>query len=116
MTFFAKNASITTCICAYHKMKNHEILELANYTTGKFKIHVPSQKCPQHTQNELDIFCNECQRLVCLDCAQKDHQDHKKGSLDEMSEEEKNELQNLMSGIDEALGKAWMKPFSRYKK
>ena len=85
--------------------ENHEILELANYTTGKFKIHVPSQKCPQHTQNELDIFCNECQRLVCLDCAQKDHQDHKKGSLDEMSEEEKNELQNLMSGIDEALGK-----------
>ena len=85
--------------------EEHEILELVNYTTGKFKIHVPSPKCPQHTQNELDIFCNECQRLVCLECAQKDHQDHKNGSLDDRSQEEKNELQNLMSGVDEALGK-----------
>ena len=85
--------------------EEHEILELANYTTGKFKIHVPSPKCPQHTQNELDIFCSECQRLVCLECAQKDHQDHKKGSLDDRSQEEKNELENLMIGVDEALGK-----------
>ena len=85
--------------------ENHEILELANYTTGRFKIHVPSPKCPQHTQKELDIFCNECQELICLDCAQKDHQDHKKGSLDDRSQEEKAELQNLMSGVDEALGK-----------
>ena len=85
--------------------EEHEILEFANYTTGKFKIHFPSPKCPQHTQKELDIFCNECQRLVCLDCAQKDHQDHKKGSLDDRSQEEKAELQNLMSGVDEALGK-----------
>ena len=85
--------------------EEHEILELADYTTGKFKIHVPSPKCPQHTQNELDIFCNECQELICLDCAQKDHQDHKKGSVDDRSQEEKAELQNLMSGVDEALGK-----------
>ena len=85
--------------------EEHEILELANYKKGEFKIHFPSPKCPQHTKQELDIFCSECQRLVCLDCAQKDHQDHKKGSLDDRSQEEKDELQNLMSGVDEALGK-----------
>ena len=38
-------------------------------------------------------------------CSDQDHQDHKKGFLDEISEEEKNELKNLMSGVDEALGK-----------
>ena len=85
--------------------KEHEILELANCRKGEFRVCFPSPKCPQHTQKELDIFCNECQRLVCLECAQKDHQDHKKGSLDETSEEEKDELQKLMSGVDEALGK-----------
>ena len=40
-----------------------------------------------------------------LKCAQKDHQDHKKGSIDDRSQEEKNELENLMIGVDEALGK-----------
>ena len=85
--------------------KEHEILELANCRKGKFKVEFPSPKCSQHTQKELDIFCNECQELMCLDCAQKDHQDHKKGSLDETSEEENDELQKLMSGVDEALGK-----------
>ena len=92
----------------YHLLylgKEHEILELANCKKGEFKVEFSSPKCPQHTKQELDIFCNECQELICLDCAQKDHQDHKKGFLDETSEEEKAELQNLMSGVDEALGK-----------
>ena len=53
--------------------KEHEILELANYR--KRRVHsssFPSPKCPQHTKQELDIFCNECQELICSDCAQKD--------------------------------------------
>ena len=99
------NVKCQVCYMCLSQEEEHEILELANYTTGKFKIHVPSPKCPQHTQKELDIFCNECQELICLDCAQKDHQDHKKGSVDDRSQEEKNELENLMSGVDEALGK-----------
>ena len=89
-----------------YSSEKHEILELANYKKGEFIVHLlPSPKCPQHTKQELDNFCNECQELICLYCAQKDHQDHKKGSLDETSEEEKDELQKLMSGVDEALGK-----------
>ena len=99
------NPKEATSFCCHCCDEEHEILELAKYTTGKFKIHVPSPKCPQHTQKELDIFCNECQELICLDCAQKDHQDHKKRSVDDRSQEEKAELQNLMSGVDEALGK-----------
>ena len=85
--------------------KEHEILEFANYRRGEFQVKCPSPKCPQHTKQELDIFFNECQELICLECAQKDHQDHMKGSLDETSEEEKDELQKLMSGVDKALGK-----------
>ena len=90
----------------YHSEGNeHEILELAKYKKGRLKMKFSPPKCPQHTQNKLDIFCSECQRLICSDCAQKDHQDHKKGSIDDRSQEEKAELQNLMSGVDEALGK-----------
>ena len=85
--------------------EEHEILELANYKEGEFKDKFPSPKCPQHTKQELNIFCSECQELICLDCAQKDHQDHKKGSLDDRAQEEKAELEKLMSGVDEALGK-----------
>ena len=85
--------------------KEHEILEFASYKKGEFRVCFPSPKCPQHTKQELDIFCNECQELICSDCAQKDHQDHKKGSFDEMSKEGKDELQKLMRGVDEALGK-----------
>ena len=85
--------------------EEHEILDLAKYKKGEVKNLLPAPNCPQHTQKELDIFCSECQELICSDCAQKDHQDHKKGSLDDRSQEEKDELQNLMSGVDEALGK-----------
>ena len=93
-------------LCHLHYLgKEHKILGLANCKKGELKINFPPPKCPQHTKQELDIFCSECQELICSDCAQKDHQDHKKGSLDETSEEEKAELQNLMRGIDEALCK-----------
>ena len=85
--------------------KEHKILELASNKKEEFIVCFPSPKCPQHTKQELDIFCNECQELICSDCAQRVHQNHKKGPLDETSEEGKDELQNLMSGVDEALGK-----------
>ena len=92
----------------YHLLylgKEHNTLELASCKREEFRVKFPSPKCPQHTKQELDIFCNECQELICLECAQKDHQDHKKGSLDDRSQEEKDELEKLMSGIDEALDK-----------
>ena len=87
--------------------KEHEILELANCKKGEFIVKSSSfyQNVLNIPQQELDNFCNECQELICSECAQKDHQNHQKGSLDETSEEEKAELQNLMSGVDEALGK-----------
>ena len=84
--------------------EDHVMIDIATYQKGEFKIHPHPPKCPQHKE-KLVIFCNKCKELICLYCAQTEHQDHEKSSVDKTSESEKAELQNLMSGVDEALGK-----------
>ena len=40
----AKSASFTTCIYAYQKVNEHEILELAKYKKGRLKMKCFSSK------------------------------------------------------------------------
>ena len=84
--------------------EDHVMIDIATYQKGEFKINPHPPKCPQHKE-KLAIFCNKCKELICLYCAQTEHQDHEKSSVDKTSESEKAELQKLMSGVDEALGK-----------
>ena len=81
-----------------------EFIDLASYEKGEFKIHSPPPKCPLHKEHKLELFCCDCKTLICLYCAQTDHQEHKKSSLLNASANEKAQLHQLTDGVDVALG------------
>ena len=81
-----------------------EFIDLASYEKGEFKIHSPPPKCPLHKKHELELFCCDCETLICLYCAQTDHQEHKKSSIEKTSTKENAQLHQLTNGVDVALG------------
>ena len=82
-----------------------EFIDLANYEKGEFKVHSPPPKCPLHKKQDLALFCDDCETLICLYCAQtKTHSKHDKSSIAETGTKVKEQLHQLTDGVDVALG------------
>ena len=58
----------------YHskKQKTHDIASLCSVTTEKILY------CPEHRKNELDYYCETCDKLLCIIilCNKKEHAEH----------------------------------------
>ena len=71
------------CIKSHQRMKvffdGHEILSLGGVKKARAKDvlsqNTPAKKCQLHDEL-LKIFCFDCNRLICRDCAVKDHWYH----------------------------------------
>ena len=81
----------------------HEFIELKKFDKGVFKIHPPPSKCPLHNE-KLTFFCEDCELLICRDCAQITHKDHAQNYLDKTSEKESMELHKMADNIGGPLG------------
>ena len=82
---------------------DHEFIELASFEKGEFKIHPPPPKCSKHRRQELAFFCDDCKTLICLYCAQTNHQNHNKSSIDDTAENGRAELKEMAKDIDAAV-------------
>ena len=81
-----------------------EFIDLASYEKGEFKVHSPPPKCPMHKKQELALFCDDCETLICLYCSRTEHANHKNSSLEIVAEQKKEQLHQLTDGVDVALG------------
>ena len=81
-----------------------EFIDLASYEKGEFKVHSPPPKCPLHKEKQI-LFCDDCETLICLYCAQtKTHSKHEKSSIEDIATNKKEQLHQLTDGVDVALG------------
>ncbi|XP_038059500.1 tripartite motif-containing protein 45-like [Patiria miniata] len=68
-------------------MKTHQIYTLAQLQSGevtyKSKIREYTPKCGKHSDQNLTIYCNTCEKLVCTTCAILDHERHSRVDLPE---------------------------------
>ena len=85
------------------KNEEHELINLSKFEKGEFKVHSPPPKCPIHKEKQI-IFCDDCETLICLYCAQTKHSKHDKSSIEDTSTKEKAQLRQLTDGVDVALG------------
>ena len=113
----SKNAATTFCnnCCEFYcdnckkdhqkfkvfEKNEHKLIELVE---GQFKFDLPPSKCLIHKKQELALFCEDCEILICLLCAQTEHHDHKKNSLEIIAQQKKEQLHQLTHGVDVALG------------
>ena len=71
------------CVESHQRMKalfgGHEIISLDEVKKSGFKVlpakSSPAKECGRHKKS-LDIFCLDCNELICRDCTIKDHRDH----------------------------------------
>ncbi|XP_038059819.1 E3 ubiquitin-protein ligase TRIM71-like [Patiria miniata] len=71
----------------FSSMKSHQIYTLAQLQSGevtyKSKIREYTPKCGKHSDQNLTIYCNTCEKLVCTTCAIVDHEKHSRVDLPE---------------------------------
>ncbi|XP_066264936.1 tripartite motif-containing protein 2-like [Branchiostoma lanceolatum] len=85
--FLCKN-----CITAHGKtpaLKDHNITQ----------IDIPTENCPQHTDQPLTFYCLPCTKLVCQECTTTEHPkgpNHDPQEVSKVTEVFKEELQTLV--------------------
>ncbi|XP_038059498.1 E3 ubiquitin-protein ligase TRIM33-like [Patiria miniata] len=71
----------------FSSMKSHQIYTLAQLQSGevtyKSKIREYTPKCGKHSDQNLTIYCNTCEKLVCTTCAIVDHEKHSRVDVPE---------------------------------
>ena len=54
-----------------------ERLSKGNEESTFSKFHQPQLPCPHHMDEVLKVYCMKCEKLICRDCMEFDHSDHR---------------------------------------
>ena len=79
------------------KYKTHNIVPLN--ATGRSTERVPH--CPEHQKNELDYYCETCDKFLCNDCATKDHRKHTHELVEKMASKHRSVLAEIIAPVEE---------------
>ena len=68
-----------------HKSYKHEIItvggasknEKGQYSSLARKIHEPPMPCSIHHDEVLKFYCEQCEKLICRDCMELNHNEHR---------------------------------------
>ena len=95
------------CARSHTKMKvfaGHKIATLADLKKGGAEDILlnegPLPKCPQHDE-QMKIFCFDCDRLVCRDCVLYDHREHKSDFVRKCASDSKKTLRESLAPLRE---------------
>ena len=85
----------------YHKnnklAKKHKTISVTQVTTRKIKPF-----CPKHTSIPLDIFCRDCNLIICSSCLT-NHEEHKCCGLNSVVDNFSGQLDHVLAQTDESL-------------
>ena len=84
----------------YHSKKKsqHNIVSLGNPIKERVRY------CPEHKKNELDYYCETCDKLLCIYCAtKKEHAEHTHELLNKMAAKHRGVLAEAIAPVDEMI-------------
>ena len=85
-------------------IKSHNVLsvqELSNLESqAKIKRNL---SCKKHDDKVLEIFCQTCNDLCCIDCMSSDHLKHSCVAVSKMAQKQRETLQSSCTTLDEKL-------------
>ena len=82
----------------YHSKKNsqHNIVPLGDASSEKVLY------CPGHRKNELDYYCETCDKLLCIYCAtKKEHAEHTHELLNKMAAKHRGMVAEIIAPVEE---------------
>ena len=59
--------------------------------------------CPQHHNRELELYCETCDELICLQCTIQQHNGHKYNLIGEVFEKHKQEIMSSLNPAEQQL-------------
>ncbi|XP_038054706.1 E3 ubiquitin-protein ligase TRIM71-like [Patiria miniata] len=81
-------------------MKSHKIYTLAQLQSGqivyKSKLRDEVPKCCKHPDQNLNVYCNSCERVICTTCSVLDHAKHSLTGLPEAAEKCKKKVTDMV--------------------
>lgn len=88
---------------------HHKILLLEDTTNIKVKLRenltfLPTT-CPVHIRQEITFFCNDCEMLICIQCALSKHPGHSIDDLQDFVKRQKNVFCDDVKEMPEMVGK-----------
>ena len=70
---------ILTCSHAHTKMKSsqlHRVITQTKKNSSSAYARARPSYCEKHPDKPLELYCNDCQQLICLKCSAMDHKTH----------------------------------------
>ncbi|XP_038053732.1 E3 ubiquitin-protein ligase TRIM71-like [Patiria miniata] len=81
-------------------MKSHKIYTLAQLQSGqivyKSKLRDEVPKCGKHPDQNLNVYCNSCEQVICTTCSVLDHAKHSLTGLPEAAEKCKKKVTEMV--------------------
>ena len=59
--------------------------------------------CPEHQHRELELYCEPCEKLICLQCTIRDHNGHEYNLVKDVFEKHKAEIMASLNPAEEQL-------------
>ena len=77
--------------------KNHSLLILNQFIQSNVPVLAATKSllCQRHPQELLQLYCEDCETLVCRNCVLVKHKTHNFNFIDDVIEEEKEHLQDI---------------------
>ena len=65
------------------------------------KVKIDILYCQQHQNRELELFCETCEELICVQCTIQQHHTHKYNLIDEVFEKHKKEIMSSLNHAEQ---------------
>ncbi|XP_038054602.1 E3 ubiquitin-protein ligase TRIM71-like [Patiria miniata] len=87
-------------------MKSHKIYTLAQLRSGeivyKSKLREDIPKCGNHPDQNLNVYCNTCQQVICTTCSVLDHAKHSLIGLPVAFEKCQKKVKELVASVSKS--------------
>ena len=94
------------CSSAHKRMKlckEHTVLPLDKITVSS-ALQSSTSTCDKHAQEDIKIFCSNCQRLICQSCVIEEHGNHKFQHIGKTRQEYEGNVTKLITTVNDKLG------------
>lgn len=97
--------------CEEHHSKWRKTVEHTVVTAGQrlsktnafSKFHQQQMPCPRHKGHILEVYCKQCEKLICKNCMDFKHYDHRK-QCDLVEEVARQEMESLRACLQDSCG------------
>ena len=90
----------------WDNLTNHEIIDLDTLTGDVTTLVPPLKKtlfCSKHPAKEADLYCDECDELICRDCIVRVHRDHQYDLVPESFAKQEKVIVTSLSSVEQQL-------------